>query len=641
MSTLGGIYNFDGLAVEDQFLISLGGSLSRRGPDGGRQAHAGSVGMVYRAFHTTSESRFENQPLVSGDGLMLCWDGRLDNREELTGANFDQRVECLTDAAIVMNCYRQWGADFLPKLVGDFALSLWDERQRLLILARDAVGPRPLFYHANNSKIIWASELFALLDCFEVQPEPDDEFIAAYLTHSMEPWMTPFKGVLAVPSAHAVLVRDGQVKVQRHWGLDPSREIRYSSDGEYEEHFRHLFSEAVRVRLRANGPVWAALSGGLDSSSIVFMADEVIRSGKAMASRLETASYVYDEATSSDERTFIHCVEDSRSRPGHHLSDLDDPPLTSFPSPDEIGYPEVIDWFFNRHRRLCKLMEEDGARVLLTGHGGDEVMGSGIDPSGELGDHLIQFHFLNLHRSLKAWSNSLKKPYLKILWADALAKQLPAWLRPRNGREKERLFPPWFDARFLNRMNLRDRFKKICDPFGFRLPSQRDQATGFLSAVEMASRAPYRSRGLIEVSHPYLDRALVEFLQAIPHEQLIRAWQNRSLMRRSLRGLVPEKIIERRTKRYTTEPTLRAIRREWPHLEMVLRDARVQDYGYVDANILLTAMNRTRNGCSEYTSGILAVIPLEFWLRALEQRRSMAIGTVATGGHFGQAATVV
>lgn len=640
MSTLGGRYNFDGLPVDDQFLISLGVSLSRRGPDGGSHAHAGSVGMAYRAFHTTKESRFERQPFVSGDGLILCWDGRLDNREELTDASFDQRFDCLTDSALVMCCYRKWGADFLPKLVGDFALSLWDESQRLLILARDAVGPRPLFYHANNSRIIWASELFALLDSLEFQPEPDDEFIAAYLTHSMEPWMTPFKGVLAVPSAHAVIARDGNVKVHRYWGLDPNKEIRYSSDSEYEEHFRSLFREAVRVRLRADGPVWATVSGGLDSSSIVCMADEVFRLGEAAVSRLETVSYVYDEATSSDERTFIRCIEDSRRQPGHHLSEVNDPPLTSFPSADEIGYPEVLDWFFDRHKRLCKLMEADGARVLLTGHGGDEMMGSGVDPSGELGDHLVQFHLLSLHRSLKSWSKARKKPYLKLLWKDALAKQLPAWLRAGNRGEHAKQFPPWFNADFLTRMKLRDRFQRVCDPFGFRLPSQHDQATGFLSATELVSRAPYRSRGLIEVSHPYLHRPLVEFLQAIPHEQIIRAWENRSLMRRSLRGLVPEKVIERRTKRYMVEPMLRAIRREWSRLEALLRNPRVQDYGYVNSDLLLTAMNRMRNGCEEYASGLLTVIPLEFWLRALEQRCSGATGNVATGEQSGRTALV-
>src|SRR5215813_13016225 len=146
MSALGGIYNFDGAPVDDGMLLSLSRGLAGRGPDGGQEVKLGSVSMVYRAFHTNRESRLERQPLVSASGCILAWDGRLDNYRELLAMLRDKVRGHQTDAAIVIAAYRKWGVNFLSRLIGDFALSLWDPQLKRLLLARDLVGTRPLFY---------------------------------------------------------------------------------------------------------------------------------------------------------------------------------------------------------------------------------------------------------------------------------------------------------------------------------------------------------------------------------------------------------------------------------------------------------------------------------------------------------------
>ncbi len=125
MSAIGGIYNFEGAPVDDEILSTLGNGLAARGPDGGSQCKSGSIAMVYRAFHTNRESRFETQPLLSSRGDILCWDGRLDNREELISILREELDGDHTDVAIVMAAYLKWGIGFLPRIIGDFALLLW------------------------------------------------------------------------------------------------------------------------------------------------------------------------------------------------------------------------------------------------------------------------------------------------------------------------------------------------------------------------------------------------------------------------------------------------------------------------------------------------------------------------------------
>ena len=625
MSALGGIYYFDNRPVDQYPLISLGEKLSSHGPDGGSEVVSGSIGMVYRAFHTNRESRLEKQPLVSRECALLAWDGRLDNREEMISLLLQELNGDRTDVAIAMAAYLKFGINFLPRLIGDFALALWDPRTRTLLLARDAVGPRPLYYHANAERIIWSSELAPLLDFAGIELEINDEYIAGYLTNGPAPDLTPYKDIYAVHPGYTLSVRDGHPKTQRFWGLDPNLEIRYKTDGEYEEHFRRLFREAVRCRLRVEGPAWGSLSGGLDSSAIICMADEIIAAGEAQASRLETVSYVYDEATSSDERKFIHAVEEKRGCTGYYLRDEEYPPLASFPDDSRLSFPDFQDCFVDRLNAMCEAMHGDGARVLLTGHGGDEMLCSNPNPAPELGDLLVRRQLPHLHRSLKVWSAISRKPYLALLWRDGVVPLLPAKLQALFKPAVK--LPSWLDARFVARMNLHERCLGTPDVFGFDLPSGRDQAAGFLSVMRVISKASYRARGGIEVSHPYLHRPLVEFLQAVPFEQRVRPGETRSLMRRALRDLLPEKILKRQGKKGPEEALFRAVARQWPQLRPIFKDARVCAGGYMGTNALQATLERVRHGCEKQSFNVIQTISLEFWLRALERRSPTARNT--------------
>ncbi len=632
MSALAGIYNFNDKPVDERVLIALGNELESHGPDGGDAVTSGAIGLVYRAFHTNRESRLDRQPLISTERHILCWDGRLDNRSELISLLAARLNRECSDAAIAMAAYLKWGANCLVRFVGDFALSIWDPESRTLLLARDAVGPRPLYYHRNHDRIVWSSELMPLLELSDVDLEIDDEYVADFLARGVEVDATPYKDIYAVPPGSAVVITDRHVHVRTFWQLNANAKIRYKSDEEYEEHFRSLFRDAVRCRLRVDGPVWATLSGGLDSSSIVCMADEILKTESVQASRVETVSFVYDESTTSDERNFIQCVEEQRGGAGHHLRDEDYPTLGSFPDESEISFPNFLDCFVNRQRAMCADMKADGARVLFTGHGGDELLCSGTNPAPELGDLLVEHRLLDLHRSLIAWAKALKKPYLNLLWRDGLLPLLPPGLQLFCGVKAHFKLPPWYDKEFVAKMNMRERYLGNGNELPFDLPSAKDQAMGFQSAMKMVSKGSYRARGGIEVSHPILHRPLVEFLQAIPFEQRLRPGETRSLMRRALKDLLPEKILKRRSKKGPQEALFRGITRQWPRLRRIFDDPLVCARGYMDAAQLRTALERVRHGCEINAYQILQTICLEFWLRALENRRSLARNNAALGG---------
>ena len=621
MSAIGGIINFNGAPIEDELLAHIGKGLDAYGPDKGSDVRQDAVGMVYRAFHTNLESRAERQPAISSNGCILAWDGRLDNREELITLLREELRDDQSDSSIVIHAHNKWGADFLHWIIGDFALSLWDPGSRTLFLARDPVGARLLFYYHNGDTLIWSSRLEPLLQLPQIELEVDDDYVGGFLTLRQKQGLTPYKNIHAVPPANLLTVKNATIHLQRFWNLDPSKEIRYRTDGEYEEHFLDLFSEAVRTRLRVDGPVWSDLSGGLDSSSIVCMADEVLKEGRTQATKLETISAVFDESPSSDERRFIRHVEEKRGQAGHHFRESEYPLLAGFNSEDLRTIPNPLDLWAEYHKGVRREMRARGARVLLCGIGGDELLTASSDPYPELADLLVQLKLSELHQRLQVWSLSLKKPYLQVLLHHTVAPSLPRRLQRlyKWNKHEKQLF--LFQPEFIKRFNLRDRLPGPKDIFRSHLPSSRGQSVAFLSVVDVISPGHLLTWGPIEISYPFTHRPLVEFLQAIPPTQWIRPGESRSLLRRSMRTCLPTQIAARKGKGNPAEATLRAIGREWPRLRDLLRTALACDGGYVNPVALKTAMEKPDFVQSPAAMIVLRVAFLELWLRDLERRR--------------------
>jgi asparagine synthase (glutamine-hydrolysing) len=618
MSAIGGIYNFADDFVEETTLAELGRSLESLGPEGGGNFNSGPVGMVYRALHITKESHDEIQPLVSATGQILCWDGRLDNRVELIAILRDELRGDFTDAGIVMAAYLKWGLDFLPKLIADFALSLWDPSLRSLILARDVIGSRDLYYHVAHRGAIWSTDLKQLIHVSRVKPEVDENYIAGYFTRLPQSSESPFKNIDVVPPAHAVIIKNGDVQVRRFWGLNPDHELRYRSDAEYEDHFRHLFEEAVRCCLRSDRPVWSDLSGGLDSSSIVCMADQLIKTSKSEAPVLETVSCIRDESVSSNELKFVRYVEERIGKQGYHVRESNFPVLSA-EAVAVSPIPNALDIFASYHQHVNQLMTANGARVRLCGNGGDQIFNSLPAPLGGLADSLVRGRFLQLHQDLCAWSRDRNKPYLKLLWQDAVEPFLSPKLQLLFRRDLTQQFSELYDPGFIKRTRLVERMLSPRDPFGFRLPSSRRQSVSFLTTVRSIS-AGY-ARALLhgtELRFPILYRPLVEFMQAIPPDQRIRPGEKRSLQRRALKHVLPPEVLNRKGKGNPSEAIFRSVTREYARLHSLLSDSHVARYGYVDQQTVMRALERSRYG-DKRISDIFRIIPLELWLRSLDQ----------------------
>lgn len=619
MSAIGGILVFGGGPVDHEQLAALSARLDRLGPDGGHAVTAGAIGMTYRAFHTNAESRRDHQPYCRGHQTMLCWDGRLDNREKLLAELRDDLGGDDTDPAIAMAAYLRWRRDGIAKLVGDFALAIWDRRDRAVSLARDCVGTRSLYYHLDADRVIWSTDLDALLDVSGVPIEVNDEYVAGFFARGPEPALTPYVGVHAVKPAHIVRIdEDGLFSTQRFWALDPHKKIRYGSDAEYEEHFRAVFREAVRVRLRADRPVFSELSGGLDSSSVVCMADDVLEAREATAPGVETVTHLFDRSVSSDEGQWVAHVEAQRGAVGHRVLESS---IEFLRPPAEgwwMAHPCSVLSSAGYTPKVRELMNAGGARILLSGLGGDELLHATNNPSPELMDLLATGRLLELHRRTLLWSRTIREPYIHVLWTRTMEPLLPPSLRFASNPPRCRTVPDCLAEKLLTRID--DAKPTEREPRASVLPSAAYQMASFESAVRWITDGYRQAEGGVETSFPFLHRPLVEFVQQIPFQQKIRPGQSRSILRRSLGGLLPPQTIGRRGKAMPSEATCRALGKQYQRLRTLFEDSRAAAHGYIDADKARRSLDRAVAGAEDRSALLVRVVILEIWLRAFEHR---------------------
>ncbi|MGH9577293.1 MAG: asparagine synthase-related protein, partial [Terriglobales bacterium] len=251
----------------------MSAKMAHRGPDGAGIWRAGPVGLAHRMLHSTPESLRETQPLGDeSDQFVLVLDGRLDNREELRAAieAAGGRLRDDTDAELVLKSYECWAEDCPKHLLGDFAFAIWDVRRRRLFCARDPLGNKPFFYRCDGKTLAFASEIQPLFEDPGFLPRVNLKLLGMFLCLDYGDFTeTLYQDVCRISAAHSLSVEGGALRKLRYWDVDPDGSLSYSTDAQYSEHFLELFRSSVRAKLRANGAVVAALSGGLDSSSIV------------------------------------------------------------------------------------------------------------------------------------------------------------------------------------------------------------------------------------------------------------------------------------------------------------------------------------------------------------------------------------
>ena len=610
MSVQFGRWNFDGQSVDPEYISKVRALLAPYAPDSITICIKGAYFLLHGALHTTVESRDERQPFISAAGTYLTWSGRLDNRSELLAR--DGLSADAIDLEIVASLYEKRGVKALGWFTGDWSLSAVHHYERRLVLAVDFLGSQPLYYLRCDRYIAWSSVLEPLVTLADQSFTLSEDYVAGWLYGFPAASLTPYFEIRAVPPGTFVEITRTATKIQKHWDFNQLAVASFSSHAGYEEGFRHFFEQAVRRRLRSSRPVMSELSGGMDSSSIVCVADRILEREPGLAPRLDTLSYLNDAEPDWNERPFVAAVEGRRSKTGLHI-DVNDS-LTLIPRRDPAHFsatPSVGLLPSRPERRVSAHLKSAGTRVVLSGLGGDEVTGGVPDGTAELANLLVRARLATFLRRAIAWCLPTRRPLIHLITGLA-GEFLPRNPFPSSSLKKK---VPWLEHNFARR----HQGDPACSKLRLRLfslpPSVQENLFTLDGLRRQIAGSSIPSAPPHERRYPFLDKDLLEFLYSVPREEIVAPGRRRSLMRRTLAGIVPTEVLERKRKAYVSRGPVQSFRSQRREITEWSKSMLCAELGLIDLQDFQKALSGIYRGEDSRVWQLGRTLALESWLR--------------------------
>ena len=616
------------------------GAAPYRGPDGvGVWRGEGAV-LAQQALHVKPESRHEDQPLVDEEaGLVLVADARIDNREELQRTlrrdlRRSVRRDVITDADLIFAAYRRWGTDCAAHLLGDFAFAVWDRRKRQLFAARDPMAMRPFYYRIEESRVLFGSEVKQILSAPGVSRTIFEPMVAMHLFRRFDTrqW-TFYQGISRLKPGHELLVNAGGVqRLDRFWDLDLEKRITYTNQQDYIEHFRALFTTAVKCRLRTDKPAGLLLSGGLDSISIAATVGQL--SAQESMPRFHVMSWAFDRFKQCDERDISEPVAQTFNFPIH---DIQAEEAWTFKDYPEAG-PDLSDPFIGNYQDLIeqsvKEARGNGVRVLCSGARGDIMTGEYIFdyPALFWSGKLIRL-YKELQLQARWRRQSLLKTFNHLLFHPARNYVLPPHrfqrlrsiarsFRSQESHSLQASGASWVSSQMHDLLPPETPKRHSAATFPANYARwQRYQAISapFNEKVAAWQEWTYARQGC-SFCDPWSDVRIAQFVYSIPQRILNKTTSIKDLPRTALKGVVPE---DSRTgaRKVSPEPLYEwSMREKAPTIiRDLLTDMRAFSRGYVRERVAKEHFEDAIAKNNPLGMTFWWTLTLEMWLRRHEE----------------------
>lgn len=624
-----GICGYALFESDKRLLRRMAGVLTHRGPDDEGFFLDNGIGLGMRRLSIIDVTGGK-QPILNEDSTVaIIFNGEIYNYRALSDnlIRRGHRFRTRSDTETILHLYEDYGTECVQHLRGMFAFAIYDMRQDCLFIARDRLGIKPLYYWAQNGKLVFASEIKAILECNDVPREPYLPAIDAYLSLRYVPGPeTMFVGIRKLPAGHWLLWQDGQqMRIERYWAPQLYSGS-YKSDAYYRERFAELFTESVRLRLMSEVPLGAYLSGGLDSSCVVAAMAEVTSQpvktfcvgfgwrGDELATARETARIL-----GSDHHEVVCKPE--------HMALLPD---IVWHSDEPLGDAIVIPTF------LLSREASWHVKVVLTGEGADETL------AGYLPHRIINLGHL-YNQLIPTWVHDrLVTPLVRYAPTSLLNRffDYPAYLGEEGKRKvlaylqilrtddvsvSYRLLFSLFDVHDKDAL-YSPAFRVSLAPTGLPVDSDRHDAP-FLDRLLYIQYNDWLPDNILlrqdkmsmahslEARVPYLDHNLVEFLQTVPpHLKLHRLINDKYLLRRYASTVLPRRNATRRKRAfyipvegYIDQPAFRQL------MDLTLNPDQVRRRGYFRPERVRTLVEGLDRREFLRVKQVIALVILELW----------------------------
>jgi asparagine synthase (glutamine-hydrolysing) len=552
--------------TEKSLFLKMIQCLHHRGPDDYGVYVDNQVGLAQSRL-SIIDLAGGKQPIHNEDkSIWIIFNGEIFNYVELGDVLLKKGHKFYTksDTEIIVHAYEEYGLDFVSHLNGQFAIALWDTKKRDLILARDRVGIRPLFYTIQaDGSVIFGSEIKAILEFPGIEPEID----IAGINQIFSLWVnipphTPFKNISELPPGNLLKISENKITQKEYWKLQ------YPHKGDYEqkslkyytEGVQELLYNAVTRRLRADVPVASYLSGGIDSSIISALVKKY-HNNNLITFSVAFAEGDYDERSYQEEmvkylKTDHRMVEATNEKISNAFSDViyyaEKPTIRTAPAPLFI---------------LSKLVRENNIKVVLTGEGADEVFGGynifkedkirrfwARYPDSRMRPLLLQalypYILKGQDQATSFWQLFFKKGLTEV--DDPYYSHRIRW---SNTSQIKRYFRKEFRSQFDDQSQVYEALDKYIDPeIKFWHPLSRAQYLEmklFMSGYLLSTQGDRMMMGnSVEGRFPFLDHTLIEFVNKIPPHLKIKVLNEKYLLKKAYQDLIPDSIIKRAKQPY-------------------------------------------------------------------------------------------
>lgn len=553
MSAIFGIIDFAGRKVEDKWVRSMQDDLAHRGPDGQGLFREESVALGHMLLHVTPESVYDNSPYEE-DGFVITANARLDERDGIMdrlGIEAAER-ETITDPLLLLRSFRKFGKDFVKDIYGDFSFAIWDKAKKELFCARDQMGVKPFLYYHDDNRFVFSTEMKSIVRLPFVSTSPDHHLLqtsAFGLAH--EPDKTAWENICRLHAAHTVTLQNKSAKFTHYWIPKYQESKLYRYEEACVVALRQLVTRVIADHTRTLKPVGVPLSGGLDSSTIACFAARRMR---PLNRNLYTVSSVVHpeqrEKIPGDEFRYIQAVvEQEGNIEGDYVYNTDLDLIKDLNKKFDSQY-RPVNYFHYLDDATYSQLRSKSVRRVLSGLIGDETISSRfVTPLPYL--LLTGKIFRYLKFSLKL-SKREGLSFTKFIRTHTLNPLLRLLFHNNSQIFYER-FSGWNSGILpINKDYLASRTvrkKRINLLYTLR---QRNVVTDTIWAPDYEFFNEEfdcsASHHCLELTYPFADRRIVEFLMSIPVEHFWAGFQNRGLIRRVTEGIVPDLVRNRSDK---------------------------------------------------------------------------------------------
>lgn len=624
MCGLCGVLNFDGQApVDQEGLAAMTATLHKRGPDDLGFYCSGPVGLGHRRL-SIIDLTTGHQPLSNEDGtIWIVYNGELYNYQEIRAdlAKAGHRFATQSDTEVIVHAYEEYGEACLKGMNGMFAFAIWDSRRGRLLLARDRLGIKPLYYARLPHCFLFGSELKALLAHPQFEPTLDITALNLYL--SLEYVPTPHSilaGVKKLPPGHFLVVESENTRLERYWDLRLGRSEPAAARSLTEciTEVRQLLYNAVKMELVSDVPVGVLLSGGIDSSAVAAMMT------RASARPVPSFSVIFDDP-SFDESAHARLVARHVGTEHHEFPLSADTALEMLPQimaglDEPLGDSSIIPTYC-----LSRFTKEH-VKVALGGDGGDELFGGySTLQAHRLADYYqrlapgwlrdlvepwvlenlpVSFDNLSLDFKLRRFLRDYRLPpaVRHHRWLGSFTPEEKAWLLgPVAGESREEVTS--LVANYARQARAQDPLNQVlyCD---LKLYLEGD----ILVKVDRASMA-----NSLEVRVPLLNRLLVEFAAHLPHSFKLHGLTTKFLLREALKGILPEPILRRGKKGFNAPVAKWFAGPLKPLLEDLLSARRLKQQGLFQPDYVQTLIKEHQARYRDHRKLLWTLLAFQMW----------------------------